>query len=526
MTEKIRGRRRTFADKSSLSCWFAALLFSGVTHGQQVGFIGKDNSAVSWGVVQVRDLDHKNPAEGKIGDRISVEIKNFDGWIIEQIAAGNYPESEKPNDNIAKLIHLGLFQAAIYARNEAKTAGAIREDWFKSDADPTLAQSKDKAPPEFKNKYDQLLKEVQADYPVNPSLGVREACAYMQAVFDNQTAGLRLKINDYTFSTIAPLSSRISADETKGTDSYHIVPFILDPGLDDDVWQKLRSRVFPWGSVTVTLVTKLTDREHNFPTAVFSLDDPRASGLKDNPFILDTVDPATLYAAILVVLFLVVLFVSVAFRTDLLRDPTRSLRDDLNFPFSLSRLQMAFWLFVVVSSFLFLFVATQKVTVLNVTCLWLIGIGSGTALGAAIITPGGTNNQISANKAIQLKAQNDRAMLRTLQQKRRRGETLDQTQQAELQTLEKLPPSYRGFASLRQMLMDVISDDTEGVAIYRFQMLAWTIALGFVFIFKVAVGRAIPTFDVATLGLLGISSGTYLGFKLRDDPATTQKPAN
>ncbi|HTD17575.1 MAG TPA: hypothetical protein VK673_20490 [Chthoniobacterales bacterium] len=35
---------------------------------------------------------------------------------------------------------------------------------------------------------------------------------------------------------------------------------------------------------------------------------------------------------------------------------------------------MAFWLFVVVSSFLFLFVATQKVTVLNVTCLWLIGI--------------------------------------------------------------------------------------------------------------------------------------------------------
>jgi hypothetical protein len=275
--------------------------------------------------------------------------------------------------------------------------------------------------------------------------------------------------------------------------------------------------------VTLTLVTKLTDREHNFPTAVFCLDDPQASTLKGNPFTLDTVDPGTLYAAIIVVLFLLVLFISVAFRTDILRDPTRRLRSDSNFPFSLSRLQMAFWLFVVVSSFLFLFVATQKVTVLNVTCLWLIGIGSGTALGAAIITPGDANNQIAANKAIQSKAEEDRKRLRVLLQKKRRGETLDQTQQGELETLEKVPKSYSGFASLRQMLMDVISDDAEGVAIYRFQMLAWTIALGFVFIFKVAVDRSIPTFDVATLGLLGISSGTYLGFKLQNDPANLAK---
>src|SRR6201987_1653312 len=91
------------------------------------------------------------------------------------------------------------------------------------------------------------------------------------------------------------------------------------------------------------------------------------------------------------------------------------------------------------SSFLFLFVATQKVTVLNVTCLWLIGIGSGTALGAAIITPGDTSNQIAANKAIQLKAEEDRNRLRVLQQKRRRGETLDQAQQADLTTLENVP---------------------------------------------------------------------------------------
>jgi len=505
--------------RSCLACLLFLSLLPSLTRGQTVDFIGKGNSAVSWGVLEVRDLDHKNSAEGEIGDRISVEIKNFDGWIIEQIAAGNYPETQKPNDKLAKLINLGLFKDAIDARNDAETPRGIREDWFRSDTDPSLAQAQDKAPADFTTKYASLLKQLQADYPKNPGQGVREAAAYMQTVFDTQVAGLRLKINDYTFSDIAPLSSRISAEATKGTDSYYSVPFTLDSRLDDDIWQKLRTRVFPWGTVTITLVTKLTDREHNFPTAVFSLDDPQASTLKGNPFTLDTVDPGTLYAAIAVVLFLLVLFISVAFRTDILRDPTRKLRNDLNFPFSLSRLQMAFWLFVVVSSFLFLFVATQKVTVLNVTCLWLIGIGSGTALGAAIIAPGDTSNQIAANKAIQVKAEEERNRLRVLRQKKRRGETLDPAQQTELETLAKVPKSYSGFASLRQLLMDVISDDTEGVAIYRFQMLAWTIALGFVFIFKVAVDRSIPTFDVATLGLLGISSGTYLGFKLQNDPA-------
>jgi hypothetical protein len=221
-----------------------------------------------------------------------------------------------------------------------------------------------------------------------------------------------------------------------------------------------------------------------------------------------------------VVLFLLVLFVSVAFRTDLLRDPTRNLRDDGNFPFSLSRLQMAFWLFVVVSSFLFLFVATQKVMVLNTTCLWLIGIGSGTALGAAIITPPGGENapkQIAKNKQDQIEAETARATIKDLIKKQQRGTELSASEKEQLTTLKaNTPKSYSGFASLRQMLLDVISDDTEGVAIYRFQMLAWTIALGFVFVFKVVSDRAIPTFDAATLGLLGISSGTYLGFKLRN----------
>jgi hypothetical protein len=500
-----------------VSCFVALLLCSsGAFCGQRSEFIGRGNSSLSWGVTEVRDVDNKNLAQGKIGDRIFVRIKNFDGWIIEQIEGHNYPQSQPPNKEVAKLINLGLFKGAIDARHDA----GGREDWFKADAGPGSAQNEDAGFQAFKVKYATLLEQVRGAYPDSPYQAIREASAYMQAVFDDQIGGLHLKINDYTFNTIAPLSSRISAEESSGPDSYHLVPFDLDPQVDEDVWQKLRTHVFPWGPVNLTLVAKLTDREHNFPTAVVSPDNPQASELiSPKPFRLYTVDPLTLYAAIIVVLFLLVVFVSVAFRTDLLRDPTRNLRADMNFPFSLSRLQMAFWLFVVVSSFLFLFVATQKVTVLNTTCLWLIGIGSGTALGAAIITPstdGNASAQIARNKQAQSQAEAARATLKDLVKKQRSVNPLSDSEQQLLATLKvNLPKSYSGFSSLRQMLMDVISDDTEGVAIYRFQMLAWTIVLGFVFAFKVASDRAIPTFDAATLGLLGISSGTYLGFKLR-----------
>lgn len=517
----------------ALCCVLPLALLTQTTYGDRQEFIGRGNSSVSWGVVEVQDVDNKSLTQGRIGDRIFVRIKNFDGWLLEQVADGNYPRTRPPGAGLVELIKAGLFKSVIdaghQARAEAKRVGGNIEDWFKNESQ-AMATSVDERATQikaFQAAYTTLLQQLQRDYPSNPYQGVREAFSYIQNVFDEQVAGVRLKMNDYTLNDAAPLSSRITAEESKGDDSYHIVPFDLDPQLDEDVWQKLRSRVFPWGRVTVTLVTKLTDREHDFPTAVISAGNPQANELiTPTQFTLYTVDPITLWAAVGVVLFLVVLFVSVAFRTDLLRDPTRKLRPDKNFPFSLSRMQMAFWLFIIVSSFLFLFVATQKVTVLNVTCLWLIGIGSGTALGAAIITPStdpNAANQSAENKRTQADVANERSRLRDLQNKARRN-PLALNEKQELDELQKkLPREYRGFFSLRQMLMDLISDDTEGVAIYRFQMLAWTIALGFVFVFKVATERAIPTFDVATLGLLGISSGTYLGFKLRSDDNTGGK---
>jgi hypothetical protein len=45
-------------------------------------------------------------------------------------------------------------------------------------------------------------------------------------------------------------------------------------------------------------------------------------------------------------------------------------------------------------------------------------------------------------------------------------------------------------------------------------MMAWTVILGFVFIASVWSDLTMPDFSPTLLGLMGISSGTYVGFKL------------
>jgi hypothetical protein len=57
---------------------------------------------------------------------------------------------------------------------------------------------------------------------------------------------------------------------------------------------------------------------------------------------------------------------------------------------------------------------------------------------------------------------------------------------------------------------------TEGphYSFHKFQMFVWTLVSGVIFISSVIDNWAVPDFDTTMLALMGISSGTYLGFKL------------
>jgi hypothetical protein len=63
------------------------------------------------------------------------------------------------------------------------------------------------------------------------------------------------------------------------------------------------------------------------------------------------------------------------------------------------------------------------------------------------------------------------------------------------------------------LLRDILSDES-GVSFHRFQMAAWTVVLGFIFVNAVYRDLAMPDFSATMLGLMGISAGTYIGFKI------------
>ncbi|HJX83051.1 MAG TPA: hypothetical protein VJ723_01760, partial [Candidatus Angelobacter sp.] len=58
---------------------------------------------------------------------------------------------------------------------------------------------------------------------------------------------------------------------------------------------------------------------------------------------------------------------------------------------------------------------------------------------------------------------------------------------------------------------------SEGISLHRLQLLAWTAVLVFVFAAQVVSKMAIPDFNPTLLGLLGLSSGTYVGFKFPEN---------
>jgi hypothetical protein len=56
-------------------------------------------------------------------------------------------------------------------------------------------------------------------------------------------------------------------------------------------------------------------------------------------------------------------------------------------------------------------------------------------------------------------------------------------------------------------------------------MVSWTIVLGIIFISSVYRNLAMPEFSGTLLTLMGISSGTYLGFKIPENVKKSERDA-
>jgi hypothetical protein len=193
---------------------------------------------------------------------------------------------------------------------------------------------------------------------------------------------------------------------------------------------------------------------------------------------------------------------------------------------------MAFWFFFVYASYVVIWLITDALDTITPSLLGLMGISAGTALSEAMIDSGkdvakaGQLQDLTAEKQAleqsipELQSQiagvnaksamtpedttNRDSLSRQLQDYRTRFAQINQQ-------INALTPSASAAASAG-FLRDILSD-SSGYSFHRFQIFAWTIVLGVIFVSSVYNGLTMPEFSTTLLGLMGISSGTYIGFK-------------
>ncbi len=184
--------------------------------------------------------------------------------------------------------------------------------------------------------------------------------------------------------------------------------------------------------------------------------------------------------ATLVFIFIGILVLTVGYlaaRSGLIRVPGPNPGDGTTRPYSLGRSQMAWWFLLIVASYLYIWLITNNRDSLTQGVLILVGISAATGLTSQIAgKPSGAAAAVPADPA---------------------AEPVPAT----------TPTCSKGF------LTDILTDE-NGISFDRFQMAAWTVVLGLVFVVEVFSDLHMPDFSPTLLGLMGISSGTYVGFKL------------
>ena len=258
---------------------------------------------------------------------------------------------------------------------------------------------------------------------------------------------------------------------------------------------------------------------------------PLSIGLKDTVRVVDSdVDIALLVyphytpfiAALLVLLLTAMLVLSI--RTDLLRDGTNAPPRPARLPYNLGRVQMAFWFYLVVTAYLYVWLVTGEYNTLSNSVLALIGISAGTGLAAVFLDKQKVQEILTERTRLETQATALTARINELaaaapvpgsqldQELQEKKNSLIEAQAQLAHAAPPLPPAIsKGF------IHDILSSG-EGVGFHRFQMAAWTLVLGIIFVRSVYRELTMPEFDTSLLGLMGLSSGTYIGFKFPEKP--------
>jgi hypothetical protein len=252
---------------------------------------------------------------------------------------------------------------------------------------------------------------------------------------------------------------------------------------------------------------------------------------KSNPLTLIIVSPPYGLVSIVVVLVTLIILIWLARKTNLIRDGGNRVSGERR-PYNLGRTQMAFWFFLIYASYVTIWLITDALDTITGSLLVLMGISAGTALSEAMIDSGkmeANANQLQSLAAEKLSLEQTipdlQSQVTAINSKdslqpndtSNRDSLNNQIQTsgkrlAEInQQLQALTP--RADAGISQGFLRDILSDGSGYSFHRFQICAWTLVLGIIFISDVYNNLNMPEFSATLLGLMGISSGTYIGFK-------------
>jgi hypothetical protein len=262
------------------------------------------------------------------------------------------------------------------------------------------------------------------------------------------------------------------------------------------------------------------------------------TGKLDQQFYLTVIPTFHTAFGLIIILGALIAFLALARYTHIIRDAAAPRRPDGLRPYSLARGQMAFWFFLVIASYFFLWIVTGDMNTLNSSVLALIGISAGTALGSAFVdaakpvSVGSPGNQPIVDvtrphlevlaELTQLRADTQKE-LEVLQKARTLispsdKQALDDNEQQQNEVRERLAnyrwqSAYFAWPTWKGVMYDLLAENNL-ISFHRFQIFVWTLILGIMFVINVYNELAMPQFSATLLGLLGISAGTYVGFKL------------
>jgi hypothetical protein len=188
-----------------------------------------------------------------------------------------------------------------------------------------------------------------------------------------------------------------------------------------------------------------------------------------------------------------------------------------NAPFSLAKVQMAFWFSVILASYIFIWLITDNYELLNSGTLVLIGIGAATGLSAISIDNSKAQGTITKVKSLQAQQSDLRqatALLTAQLPAAGVAEKIQYNQFLDSQLTVNINDQISTLTVGKENFINDILTDENGVSFHRLQMVAFTLVLGIVFLYTVYADLTMPNFSSTLLTMQGITAGTYLGFKI------------